>query len=179
MIKCRRYNLHIIHFHHNRDFPSLLKWWCNSTAVLHSDIIPPVDMTSCQSRSTHRIRMASSPSGSLLLFLSASLAFFFFLRLILSFSLLDRTRSWWAVCCIQAFVLLSSSSLVTLGRCLALTLPLLSASRRCLTLLITKTANRGSTSRRPTAMATTAHIHAGVGSFNETIKQIIHFTSEE
>lgn len=125
------------------------------------DIIPPADKTSSHVSHPHRIRMASSPSGSLLLFFSASFAFFFFLKPIFSFSRLDLTLcSWWAACCAKALDLGSLS--VTVNRCLTLPPPSLSA-RCCLTLLTTKNTARAST--RPIAMAITAHSHAGVDSF--------------
>lgn len=128
------------------------------------------DKTSSQMSSTHRIRIASSPSGSLLLFFSASLAFFFFFKLILSFSLLVLTRcSWCVACCIQALALLSLS--VTLDRCCTLSVLFLFA-RCCLTLLTTRITTRGSSSRSPMAMATTAQSHAGVGSLSEIIQTI-------
>lgn len=131
------------------------------------------DLTISMESTTHRIRMASSPNGSLLLFFSASLAFFFFRRLILSFSLLDRTRfSWWGVCCIQALEMLPSSSLATVGRCLTLTLRLFS-DRSDLILLITKTTIRGSKIRRPTEMAATTQIQAGVFSLKEIMKTVV------
>lgn len=127
------------------------------------DIIPPADKTSSHVCHPHRIRMASSPSGSLLLFFSASFAFFFFLKLIFSLSRLDLTLcSWWAACCAKALDLGSLS--VTVNRCLTLLPPSLSA-RCCLTLLTTKNTTRASTSRRPIATAITAHRHAGVDSF--------------
>lgn len=136
------------------------------------DIIPPADKTSShvfQSSSSHRIRMASSPSGSLLLFFSASFAFFFFLKLIFSFSLLDLTRcSWWAACGVKALDLGSLS--VTVDRCLT-RLPLSLSARCCLTLLTTKNTTRTSTSGRPIAMAITAQSHAGVGSLRKRIEK--------
>lgn len=131
---------------------------------------------------SHRIRMASSPSGSLLLFFSVSFAFFFFLKLILSFSLLDRTLcSWWALCCAKALDLGSLS--VTLNRCLSRLPPSLS-TRCCLTLLTTRNTTRASTSRRPIATATTAHSQAGVcsstGKNREHFYQtVVHFNNQQ
>lgn len=113
--------------------------------------------------------MASSPNGSRLLFFSASLAFFFFFRLIFSLSLLDLTRgSWCVACCIQVFAL-PSSSLVVLDRRLTLMPPTPSACF-CLSFLITRNTTRGSRSSRARAKATTAHNHEGFGSLTATTK---------
>lgn len=123
--------------------------------------------TSSTLSSSHRIRMESSPRGSLRLFFSASLAFFFFLKLILSFSRLDPARcSCRAACCARALVDLGSPS-ETANRCLVLLLPppLLPCSARCcLTLLATRNAMRARTSRMLMATATTAQSQAGVAS---------------
>lgn len=121
--------------------------------------------------------MASSPSGSLLLFFSASFAFFFFLKLIFSFSLLDLTLcSWWAACGVKALDLGSLS--VTVDRCLTLLPPSLFA-RCCLTLLTTKNTTRASSSGRPIAMAITAHSHAGVGSLRGRIENVFYYYEVE
>lgn len=119
--------------------------------------------------SSHRIRMASSPSGSLRLFFSASFAFFFFLKLIFSFSRLDLSRcSRWAVCGDQALALPLLTVIV--DGCLTLLLTSLS-SRCCLILLTTRNTNRGTNRSRQIAMATTAHIHTGVGSLKRKNKK--------
>lgn len=146
-----------------------------------TEFLRPAGQTSSSLSSSHRIRMESSPRGSLRLFFSASLAFFFFLKLILSFSQLDRARcSCRAACCARALTDLGSAS-EPANRCLTLSLPPPPApppppppppscsARRCLTLLTTRNATKVRTRRRLTATATTAQSQAGVGSVGRRV----------
>ena len=128
---------------------------------------------------THRIRMASSPNGSLLRFFSSSFAFFFFFKPFLSFSFPERERcSWRPECCCcwwcQALESPPPPLLLSLAppdRCLAPAAPPPSRSahcrsprRRCLKRLTARRTASVSARARPTARAMTTHSHAGEGS---------------
>lgn len=112
---------------------------------------------------SHRIRLASSPSGSLLLFFSDSFAFFFFFKLTLSFSLLVLILcTWWTASDTGAFDWSLPSDAV--NRCLVLLPSSPPACCCCLALRITTSTTRANSSRKAIAMVITAHSHEGVSS---------------